>query len=195
MGISTYYTARNDSYFDKGDIYDLAAQIKKGEIKRADVEYTLNELEKQGRIPSRKLDVNGNPVPAEEASAFGIYKASVMNEIDANIAIMNKHGLTTSDAIRSMAGSSGMNRFILHGALGAANEIEEINLAKQELETTGKITTKTVVKEGDTVDSLEKKLEDAKKRLEYFSKPSQNKVEIGNELITPTASEAYLSIF
>ena len=195
MGISTHYTARNDSYFDKGDIYDLAAQIKKGEIKRADVEYTLNELEKQGRIPSRKLDVNGNPVPTEEASAFGIYKASVMNEIDANIAIMNKHGLTTSDAIRSMAGSSGMNRFILHGALGAANEIEEINLAKQELETTGKITTKTVVKEGDTVDSLEKKLEDAKKRLEYFSKPSQNKVEIGNELITPTASEAAIDYF
>lgn len=195
MGIGSFYMGDRSYGLDMNDIYDLSVKVRSGEVKMKDLDNMLNELSDRGRIPSMKLNQDGSIAEDEGQSALAIYKDALHNEINSVIAVMDKHGIMSPTTVRAMSDATNMNRFIVNGAIGAAHNIESINAAKEAMEKGEKITPNDFLKGTESVEELDKMMQSAQERFEYFTKKKETPVEIGDKVIKGEKSQAFTDYF
>ena len=190
-GVMSFYGSKR-SDFDPKSMYDLAYGVATGRIKESDALEGLKELHKQNRLlqMSVKQGKDGEYVTQDAKNSYKYYEQSFLDELHTLVDVIRDNNLSNPETLEAMSDANGMNRYVLHGALGASLRIKEFTEAIENYNNGKKVEDGRFVSSTMSIEEMQKELEKAKKDYEYFSIPSNRDVEIGNLKLKATQSQA-----
>jgi hypothetical protein len=189
---SVSFYGSNHGEFDYKSMYDMAYGVATGKLQEKDLLDGLYELHKANRLLqlSVKEGPDGKFVTQDREGSFDYYKKSFLTELNTLVSVIKDNNLNSAATLESMSDANGMNRFVLHGALGAALRIKEYTDALNNLSSGVPVVDGKFVKSTMSSEEISSELEKAKKDYDYFSMPSGKEVEIGSIKLSAKQSQA-----